>query len=486
MKKFWKYFLILILLLIGLFVLAMAYLFFVPGSTFLGISYVSYNKEILSQTADASHVSKVVVNGDRYEIKVVETKTDVISASVKSNVFGYTSTKNKTLDINLVEEDGVVTIDITEPHGFAFTSNAIVKVKIPEGTTLSELEINNNSATTTISSSAVKISQISVNTKSGDVYVNRNANLNLLNLDLGRGRCELTEPEDIDHNINVNVKMTRGTFDSTNATVNQLEVKESSRGVVLASECKTFKQNTGTSGGRVEIEKVESIIVTSATDTNFKIKDCKDASINLSESGKVYIENIQEYSTITTNRGGIHIKNATRNLVLESQDGAIVVENAKKAVNATTTYGSININFAADALDFKTDGTSRKAIVATNKGLVTVKGVDNITADLGKNGRANIELRKVAKQSSIVGQSGAINVKVADNEVFHLYAKVDNYLRVNVLGIDSGYLGNEQKEINVYPGTNEASWNALPENDKGELNVVNHSGDVVITSKSLN
>lgn len=486
MKKFWKYFLIVVLLLIGLFVLAMAYLFFVPGSSFLGISYVSYNKEILSQTAKVEDVSKIVVNGNRYEIKVVETKTDVISASVKSNVFGYTLTKNKTLDISLTEEDGVVTIDVTEPHGFAFTSNAIVKVKIPEGTTLGELVINNNSAKTTVSSSAIKISQISVNTKSGNIGVVRNEYLNVLNLDLSKGYCELSESGEIDNNINVNIKMTSGTFDSTKAKINQLEVKESKRGVVLVGECKTFKQNTGTSGGRVEIEKAGSVIVTSASDTNFRIKDCKDASINLSESGNVYIENIQEYSTITTNRGGIRIKNSARNLVLESQDGAIVVENAQKAVNARTTYGSITIDFASDALDFKTDGVSRKAIVATNKGLVTVKGVDNITADLGQNGRANIELRKVAKQSSIVGQSGAINVKVADNEVFHLYAKADNYLRVNVLGIDSGYLGNEQKEIDVYPGTNEASWNALAENDKGELNIINHSGDVVITSQSLN
>ena len=71
MKKFWKYFTILILLLIGLFCVGLLYLFFVPSAELFGIKYISLNKDVYTQEYAAESVNTVVLNSRSYDVNII-------------------------------------------------------------------------------------------------------------------------------------------------------------------------------------------------------------------------------------------------------------------------------------------------------------------------------------------------------------------------------------------------------------------------------
>ena len=89
MKVFVRYFLIVILLLIGLFALGILYLFFVPGSSLFGITYISYSDNYNSEAYDASNISTIRLNSRAYDVFVVPASSEEISVRVYANSLGF-------------------------------------------------------------------------------------------------------------------------------------------------------------------------------------------------------------------------------------------------------------------------------------------------------------------------------------------------------------------------------------------------------------
>ena len=129
MKKFWKYFTILILLLTGLFCVGLLYLFFVKGSTLFNITYVSHNKTYLSKSYTASEVSTIKLNSRAYRVNIVPAKSEEISASVQARTLGYTLVKNSNVSVTSKLVDGILTIEVDEPYGIAFRGDSFIPPK---------------------------------------------------------------------------------------------------------------------------------------------------------------------------------------------------------------------------------------------------------------------------------------------------------------------------------------------------------------------
>ena len=94
MKTFWKYFLITLLLLIGLFCVGVLYLFFFPNSSLFGLTYVRGQEPIDSNTYSTEKITKVVLNSTNFDVNVVEVSGDKISLKAFSNAYGFGLTKN--------------------------------------------------------------------------------------------------------------------------------------------------------------------------------------------------------------------------------------------------------------------------------------------------------------------------------------------------------------------------------------------------------
>ena len=109
MKVFVRYFLIVILLLIGLFALGILYLFFVPGSSLFGITYISYSDNYNSEAYDASNISTIRLNSRAYDVFVVPASSEEISVRVYANSLGFVLNKNSKVDIEEDVENGELT-----------------------------------------------------------------------------------------------------------------------------------------------------------------------------------------------------------------------------------------------------------------------------------------------------------------------------------------------------------------------------------------
>ena len=100
MKTFWKYFSIILLLLIGLCMLGILYLFFVPNSSIFGLRYLSLNETIYSDRYTADNFNKVTVNSHAYEVYVEPSDSENIIVSLYVNSLGFTLVDNSNYAID--------------------------------------------------------------------------------------------------------------------------------------------------------------------------------------------------------------------------------------------------------------------------------------------------------------------------------------------------------------------------------------------------
>ena len=114
MKKIGKYLIITLLLLLGLCCVGVLYLFFIPNSSLFNISYVSHSTKLSSkQQYLAEDVNKIVLNSNKFEVKISESSSDKISLKVYDQTFGFALVKNNKTSIDEeLNPAGVLTFNI--------------------------------------------------------------------------------------------------------------------------------------------------------------------------------------------------------------------------------------------------------------------------------------------------------------------------------------------------------------------------------------
>ena len=134
MKKVGKYFIITTLLLTGLFFAGLLFLFFVPSSSIFGITFISHNERLISKDYKLENINQIIIDSSSYDIEILSTNSSNVSARVEGHSLGYVSKNNNKLILKENLTKGILTFEITEPHGVAFKNNSKIKLYIPEET----------------------------------------------------------------------------------------------------------------------------------------------------------------------------------------------------------------------------------------------------------------------------------------------------------------------------------------------------------------
>lgn len=462
MKKVGKYVAISFLLLMGLGCVGILYLFFVPGASLFKLTYINTNLSKTSETYSAKSVSKIEINSRAYEVRVLSTVKENIVLRAHSNSFGFVLTKNRAFEINSELDNGILTYDIIEPHGFATTGDSYIELCIPESAKLS-LEINNFKADTIINAPKVNIENLKYSTTKGRLNV-ESCNINgEINLNLNKGDCTIFKSV-ITNKNNVDLKLTSGSFKAYDNTLGEVEILQNERGVVEIGTCEKIIENKSSAGGRIYAKTLKNIHVTAA-DTIISVEKIeRDAIITLTASGSVYIGEIDGASSIKTHDGNIQIDGSKSSLSLVSDSGDIIVNNATVSVSVTANYGDVTINFAEDAKSYLTDSVSRTLFASIKNGKLTATGVEHIGKvvdsditstggiKISGNGRVYLNMKNVYGTNSITGNNGSVNIVIDKNSSYTLTtSSAGGDVRVNLTQIPeyNGYRNKDSRTTNV-------------------------------------
>jgi len=436
MKKFWKYFTLTILLLLGLCCVGILYLFFVPNSSLFGICYISNNEHYTSQDYSKTNVETIILNSNNYDVKIVDTDSDNISIKVYSNTFGFVLTKNKAVSIIPKLNNGSLTFNITEPTGFAFNSSSYIELSIPDSKTFN-LNLKNNKAETKLNSSKIKLNNLTYETNNGDFVIENVTISGDIKLNLNKATLEYSSS--VNNNSNdVYLNLTTGKFDASSSTFNDVIIESNTRGVVLIKECANITQDTTSAGGRIEVDTAKFVNIKSSS-TNVYINNITDGAIIDLTNGNISIKDLTDNSSLTTDSGNINIDKLNSYSNIKTNTGNVTISNAQEHIELQTNYGTINIHYSDDAIN-------RFVSAILDDGKIIVSGLEKINLNINGNGRAELDMKDVKGLSSIVANSGAVYVKVNKNAKYKLATKSDGSVRVNLAQI-AQYGGYTTKDL---------------------------------------
>jgi len=419
MKKFWKYFTILILLLIGLFCAGLLYLFFVPSAELFGIKYISLKKDVYTQEYSAEAVDTIVLNSRSYNVNVITSSNENIKARLNASTSGFVHKDNSVLDINYNLSGGVLTINIIEPYGVVFKNNSHIDLIIPEASDVT-LKLTNHNAETTINSEKINLTGLIYKTKFGEFNFEKGTISHELTLDIDRAEFNISK-DVVLNDVQASIKFSSGKLNAENSEFKSIEVIENSSGVIKAKRCEKITSKMQSAGGSIQIAEVINADIESS-DTNINIEKLSGGSIILTHTGSINIKTINGICSLKTNSGSINIQNANASIETNSESGDQAIKNATKQIIATTSYGNIEVEFSDLAGSYIASDTHpcRSLLASTKSGKITAKGVHNITLAISDNGRANIEMKNVLGENVITGGRGEVYVKVPNASIYHL------------------------------------------------------------------
>jgi len=429
MKKFWKYFTIVILLLIGLFFVGLLYLFFVPNSHLFNITYISKNEtKVLDNDYKADDIDKISLVSRNYNVKVVSTDSDEITLKVYANSLGFVLRQNKDLSITPTPDGRHLTISVSEPHGFATMGESYIELYLPESKSF-DMAIKNNKAYTNIDSENLSINNLSYTANDGMFDIDAGRICGMLDLDLNKSTFNIGK--DVSTATNeVILRVTSGKFNAVHSTLGKVSIAHNTRGVILIKECGTIIEDIDVAGGRIEIEKASHTNI-KTSDTNVKINTITDGAIIELTSGNITIDDLTgELSDIETTSGNINLNKTHSAVILESTNGNITVSNARNAITVNTKRGHIDITFADDAIN-RSVSSSRLV-----HGKITVKNVDyvNIKTDENKSNcdvSMDILMRDVNGDCVVKGDTGSVKV-VVEYSADYILSTISDKGNVNV------------------------------------------------------
>lgn len=432
MKKFWKYFIIILLLLLGLCCIGVLYLFFVPGSSLFNITYISLDKTFSSQVYDVneSSFSTIKINSRGYDVALVPvSNSSTVSVQVFANSFGFVLNQNKSVNISSSVEDATLTFTIAEPFGFALKNQSRVSVFVPQDFSFN-YNLSNESAYTYVSSKndlVLNVNSLNYTTKSGDFSLSNCKINNNLYLDLGSASFKLekdvtlaVDGETSQPTNDVYLKMGSGSFNAGDYNFNNVVVESNKNGSVILNNCAQLTSENAEAGGRVKIKNLNRINFVGA-DTNVNINELAGGTITLTRSGNINIEHATNDVTLSSKSGNIVVNKADHSVIANNEDGNITINNSYSAVQARTVYGNIDVTFAEDAQSYLESGAqtyrARNLIASTTNGKITASGVHHIVLDIENrgNGRAEIYMDNVyGEDNHIYGYNGSVSVKVKE------------------------------------------------------------------------
>ncbi len=430
LKKIGKYLLILLLLISGVAVLALLFLFFVPSASIFGISYISRDKNTFSKAYLTTGISEVKLTNSSYPVRVINSSNEEISVKVHDNTFGYVLTKNKNLTltskVNQTTSGAQLEFMVGEPHGLASRSDSYIELRLPKKFATSLTLVNGSADTTIKLENSTTINNFSLQSSSGQVNLSTGKIAGELNLALGRTSFTAGESFDL-ANASIVAGLTSGTFDTfaNTSTIASITINNLGSGRFNINNCnKIVGEKLSESGGKITIKKLNGSAEITAADTNIVIDQASVSSVTiaLTKSGSIKFGEVEGSTfSATTNTGDITVSRTTAPFYLESEQGNISVDSAaiissvtdQAPIRIVNNSGNINLNYSRNADDLDKNFW---ASVQNNKGRTTINEVKRLDLKITGNGAADVTFFKVDGISNINATGkGSIYVLVPGN-----------------------------------------------------------------------
>lgn len=451
MKKFWKYTLITILLLIGLFCVAILYLFFVPNSNLFGIMYISLNENVYSPAYSVTENNLITITSRSYPVRFVTSANEFLSIRVYANSLGFVLEDNSKAEIKDEITSNGLNIEISEPHGACVYNNSFIEIRIPEGSNI-DISLKNQNASTTFNVADLSINDLSYSTTNGDFSMLSGTINGELNLNLNRATFTLSADVVTNENT-VTLNLTSGSFVARDSVLDNVYIDNNDRGVIILGDCNYLHSRNDLAGGRIEATRV-GMIELNSSDTDVYIDNLEGGSIELTKSGEISIDTVSGDPYLTTSSGSIYIKNLVSNANLSTtSNGSITVDLAHADITAETTYGDIDITFISG------DGDSTVNFIdaTTSNGRIDLYNVDRTLIRIADRGRAYVYFNDVNGTSVIDGENGEVYMQFNSNNNLTLTtSSTSGNVNVYYEGIPYGepYTGRTANTFTINAGGN--------------------------------
>ena len=478
MKKPWKFFIITLLIILGLFFVGILYLFFVPGSQLFNITYINLHKTLKSSEFNSQSVTAVEINSTSYAVNVLNTSNENFYAVLDAKSFGFVKTKNKNAKLNAEYDEltKTLTFNIVEPKGLCTKGKSNLTVYVPAEKSF-DLKINNKKSKVTTKLTSGSVSDLNYSSKSGSFEFEQGSVHGLIDLNLNKSSFSISEI--VDCNVtDVKIRATSGKFNASKSNFNKVEVLKNSRATININSCNDFEMNAPNAGGKINI-KILTNTQTTAGDTKIKFTEIHgEAIIDLRKSGVANIESLlseDAMSILSVAAGKIKIENCNSRInasVLES--GTLVINNAQKIINVYSSNGNVEINFAENAKSYAQDNASRVVYANIKNGNFKATGVEHVgkyvqDSDKQHNpyiyvtgtANVNIKMRNVLGNNAVYAEKGTVKFVINAEESVKYILKTScdtGSVRVNLSQTAqyNGYTTNEETPtyVNCHNSTN--------------------------------
>lgn len=384
MKVFGKCLYITIVVLLSLFLVWLAFLFFIPNSSLFGVKYVSVNETYASKSFDSTDIDSLVLNSKKFNIEFLNSPDNNIFLEVYDNSLGYVPVNSAKSSIEASLQNKLLTFNVKETSGVALKLRSKIRVFIPANKNIN-ISLVNEKAKVTMSNKDLLINDLSYNSNQGTLAMTSGSISGQINLSFEKGMVIFKNVVTNDNNIAISTN--NGKLDASTVNFGDITILRNEGGEIKVNSCHKILDETNTSTGTISVSNAESVTINS-----------KSLNIN--------IGSLAGTANITTKSGNINILNAKNEIVLNTTNTNSYISFAKtdyvsrKLDNSNIKNGSLIID-NLDNISLGVDGNAYVKVVMTN-----VLGNNKILCE--DYSRANINL--------IVNYELAYNLTTSSNK----------------------------------------------------------------------
>jgi len=333
--------------LVGLGLILLCLMYFIPSFRIAGYGIVHYQTNTEVETIvleDYEDYSKIElnINSNNLNIQVLPKEIDDIEYKMHLSVFGVSSeiVEYKINKFVEVREDKLhIFLNVSEPNGWISASDSIVYVYVPTNKKMA-LITNTRSGNIDIGNNdhSINLSDFLATTTSGDLKLTnvgsgtteKSLSLETMNLSTETGMFDLASIDNITVYSKVNISAKDGDFRFKNIYAS-LVIKGS--------------------GVRIDADKItcgENGFSFIAENGYFNIKElsCPIGAENtiITENASIKIDNIEGKTGIVTNYGSVNIGDLHGYTIIENENGNVTIDKAYDEITVNTNMGNISVN----------------------------------------------------------------------------------------------------------------------------------------------
>lgn len=407
---------------LGLALILLCIMYFVPTFRIAGIGFVHDKQNIEEEVIDISQYSgykDIVVNlsTNKIGVKVVPVEDDQFTYNMKLGVFGLTSEIVEYKVIKSITcENGVLQLflNVTEPNGWVSIGNSCLTLNVPSNKVVG-IVASTKSGEITIgdTETSISINDLNVTTTRGDLSLvnlgkgteEKSLTLNNMSLSTGSGTFDLSEIDTVTvlNTIKLMSDNGRFIFDKLYASVNI-----TGNGVTIEAEqisCGEKGFSFIANNGIFRIKKLSSPdgaenTIIAENISEFSIDDITGKTGIVTTYGDIAIDQIRDYTIIENENGDVSVNTANNTIIITTKFGDINVNSYYAIGKFTSQKGGIYVNSRGDFADEyytqinNVDGDV-KIYNEVNRLLLTTTGRSDVDITFGKIKEGKIFQHKV-------------------------------------------------------------------------------------------